>query len=118
MSYESLVSSIAEAHARAQAGAAGAVNRYLTMRNWLIGAYIVEFEQSGKDRAIYGQQLLSRLSGDFKRRKIPGCSREMLSRMRFFYRIYPQVGEAVPSPFARGLGGLRVEQIERWDGQR
>ena len=25
-----------------QPGAAGAVNRYLTMRNWLIGAYVVE----------------------------------------------------------------------------
>lgn len=68
------------------------------MSNWLIGANIVEFEQDGADRATYGQQLLSRLSGDLERRKIPGCSREMLGRMRFFYRIYPQVSEAVSSP--------------------
>ncbi|WP_437182166.1 hypothetical protein [Segatella copri] len=32
-----------------------------TMRNWLIGYYIVEFEQHGKDRAEYGSQLLKKL---------------------------------------------------------
>lgn len=69
---------------------------------------VVEFEQYGEDRANYGEQLLSRLSGDLKRRRIPGCSREMLGRMRFFYRIYPQASEAVPSLFAKGLNGLRV----------
>lgn len=28
------------------------------MRNWLIGFYIVEFEQNGEDRAKYGEFLL------------------------------------------------------------
>ena len=32
-----------------------------TMRNWLIGYYIVEYEQHGKDRAEYGTQLLKKL---------------------------------------------------------
>jgi hypothetical protein len=27
----------------------------MTIRNWLIGYYIVEFEQNGKDRAEYGK---------------------------------------------------------------
>ena len=31
------------------------------MLNWLIGYYIVEFEQHGKDRAEYGTQLLKKL---------------------------------------------------------
>ena len=30
------------------------VNTALTLRNWLIGYYIVEYEQSGNDRADYG----------------------------------------------------------------
>jgi hypothetical protein len=51
MSYELLITSIAEVHARTQTGAAGAVNRYLTLRNWFIGAYVVQFEQNGADRA-------------------------------------------------------------------
>ena len=38
--------------------AAVAVNQALVLRNWLIGAYIVEFEQNGTDRAKYGTRLL------------------------------------------------------------
>ena len=44
-----------------QAQAAHAVNLALTSRNWLMGCYIVEFEQSGEDRAAYGEQLLKKL---------------------------------------------------------
>ena len=33
------------------------INTALTLRNWLIGFYIIEYEQSGKDRAEYGKQL-------------------------------------------------------------
>jgi hypothetical protein len=108
MSYELLISSIAEVHASTQAGAAGAVNRYLTLRNWFIGAYIVEFEQNGEDRASYGQQQLPRLARDLKRRKIPGCSPERLGRMRFFYRTYPQLSESVAQPFATESGTFRA----------
>jgi len=94
-SYELLISSIAEVHARTQAGAAGAVNRYLTLRNWLIGAYIVEFEQNGEDRANYGQQLLPRLARDLKKRRIPGCSAEMLGRTRVFSALTPNSEKAL-----------------------
>jgi len=106
MSYKLLISSIADVHARTQAGAAGAVNRYLTLRNWCIGACIVEFEQNGKDRATYGQQLLPRLALDLKRRGIPGCSAEMLGRTRVFYRTYPQLRECCTSPFTTEAGIL------------
>jgi len=34
----------------------------LTIRNWLIGYYIVEFEQNGKDRAEYGISLLKSIA--------------------------------------------------------
>lgn len=33
------------------------VNTALTLRNWIIGYYIAEYEQTGKDRADYGKQL-------------------------------------------------------------
>ena len=104
MSYELLIFSIAEVHARTQIGAAGAVNRYLTLRNWFIGAYVVQFEQNGADRANYGQQLLLHLARDLKRRRIPGCSPEMLGRMRVVYRAYPQLGEIGPSLFTTESG--------------
>lgn len=51
LNYGGLVESIARLHMRTQVGAAAAVNQFLTLRNWLIGACIVEFEQRGSDRA-------------------------------------------------------------------
>lgn len=45
-----------------QSQAAHAINLALTARNWLVGYYIVEFEQHEEDRAKYGEKLLNRLS--------------------------------------------------------
>ncbi len=45
--------------------AALSVNTHLTVRNWLIGFYIVEFEQNGEDRAKYGAKLLQNLADGF-----------------------------------------------------
>ena len=41
---------------------AKAINKNLTARNWLIGFYIVHYEQNGKDRAVYGEKTLQKLS--------------------------------------------------------
>ena len=38
------------------------INRSVTARAWLTGYYIVEYEQHGKARAEYGEQLLKRLA--------------------------------------------------------
>ena len=62
MSFERLVTTIEQAHARLAAQASRAVNTHLTLRNWLIGLYIAEYEQDGADRARYGDTLLERLS--------------------------------------------------------
>jgi hypothetical protein len=75
LSYSGLVESIARLHGRTQAGAAAAVNHFPALRNWLIGARIVEFEQRGSDRARYGERLLEQLSADVVRRRVRGLSR-------------------------------------------
>lgn len=103
MNYDSLLAAITQVHEQAEAGAGGAVNRHLLLRNWLIGAYIVEFEQGGEDRAAYGAELLKRLSADLHQRAVGGCSPQMLERMRQFYLSYPQVAAAIPSPAVRNL---------------
>jgi len=103
MSYESLIATIVEVDTDSRMGASAAVSRHHTLRNWLIGAHIVEFEQNGADRASYGQQLLSRVSRDLKQRNVPGCSPEMLGRMRVFYRTYPQLGGSMSAPIAPNL---------------
>ena len=90
MNYNVLLEAIGQAHQQAQAGAAGAVNRHLILRNWVIGAYLVEFEQNGKDRAQYGAGLLKRLSKDLCKRGMSGASPDVLERMRLFFQMYPQ----------------------------
>lgn len=96
--YSALIDAISRVHEQAQTGAAGAVNRFLVLRNWLIGAYVIKYEQKGKDRARYGESLLSRLSVDLQTREVAGCSRQMLQRMRLFYQLYPQIGGEICSP--------------------
>lgn len=59
--FDALVSAIVRIHGQSQALAAKAVNTSLTVRNWLIGYRILEFEQQGKDRAAYGERLLPAL---------------------------------------------------------
>jgi len=101
MDYLALLTAIADAHQQAQARAAGAVNRHLILRNWLIGAHLVEFQQHGEDRAAYGAGLLKRVAGDLRQRAVPGTSPDMLERMRLFYTYYPQVADQISAPLVR-----------------
>ena len=76
--------------------AKGAVNQLLTIRNWMIGYYIDEFEQKGSDRAKYGEHLLENLA---KMLEIKGLERNQLNLCRIFYLRYPQICSTVSSKF-------------------
>ena len=91
-----------ETHQHAQAGAAGAVNRHLILRNWLIGAYLIEFEQNGEDRAKYGTGLLKRIVSDLKAASMGGLGVRMLTDCRTFYRVYPQIRQPAVAELAQG----------------
>lgn len=80
-----LSSTIQNVHSELQVAAANAVNKSLTVRNWLIGYYIVEYEQNGEDRAEYGSYLLTILA---EKLKIKGLTAPELSRTRQFYQSY------------------------------
>lgn len=103
MNYDALIATLAQVHQQAHAGAAGTVSRHLILRNWLIGAYLVEFEQNGEDRAKYGSRLLNRVSADLRKREVPGTSPDMLERMRLFYHLYPQLADRISAPLVRKL---------------
>jgi predicted nuclease of restriction endonuclease-like (RecB) superfamily len=90
--FSELVRQIEGLHTKLQASAAQSVNIILTVRNWLIGKYIIEFEQNGKDRASYGSSLLEKLA---KSLSIKGLTAPELSRCRQFYRVYPQILETL-----------------------
>lgn len=71
------------------------VNQLLVMRNWLIGYFIVNFEQMGADRAAYGDKLISRLAQELGQRKVKGMSETNLRLFRSLYQTYPPIGQPV-----------------------
>ncbi len=91
--FNKLISTIEQVHGQLQTAAVNAVNQALTVRNWLIGYYIVEFEQNGEDRAIYGDRLIEKLTE--KLNHIKGIDERALRRFRLFYIIYPQIKTAI-----------------------
>ncbi|WP_440315311.1 PDDEXK nuclease domain-containing protein [Leyella stercorea] len=94
-SFNDLASIVQTTHDAAQSSAVKAINRMQTMRNWLIGYYIVEFEQHGKDRAEYGTQLLKKLEERVDRK---GLTTTLFKWARKFYGLYSQMMENLPIP--------------------
>lgn len=92
MTFESLVGRINLIQNTLQSQAAHAVNLSLTARNWLVGYYIVEFEQNGEDRAKYGEKLINRLAERINRK---GFESRRLREFRQLYLTYPILGNEV-----------------------
>ena len=88
-SFEELSQYVVETHRHAQGGAIKAINQMATLRNWLIGCYIVEYEQNGSDRAKYGDRLLKRLEESVNTK---GLNVTLFKNSRRFYLLYPQIG--------------------------
>ena len=103
--FDDLSASVLQTHQTAQTGALRAVNQLATLRNWLIGCYIVEYEQKGCDRAKYGDRLLKRLE---ERVNTKGLNVTLFQISRVFYNYYPQIGEMI---YATPSHKLPKEQI-------
>jgi predicted nuclease of restriction endonuclease-like (RecB) superfamily len=95
MNFEILVNTINQTHQHFQQQATKAVNVSLTLRNWLIGFYIVEFEQNGEDRAKYGEKLLAKLAE--RCASIKGLDERTFRNFRLFYLYYPQIQPMIAS---------------------
>jgi predicted nuclease of restriction endonuclease-like (RecB) superfamily len=97
MKFDFLLNLIQETHLHFHQQAVKAVSVSLTIRNWLIGFYIVEFEQKGEDRAAYGSKLLSKLAESSKH--IKGIDERSFRNFRLFYKQYPQIQSYILSHF-------------------
>ncbi|GHT74414.1 hypothetical protein AGMMS50262_07330 [Bacteroidia bacterium] len=94
MIFNQLTNSIRHTSETLRSYAGKAINQYLTVRNWLVGFYIVEFEQHGEDRAKYGEKLLRLLAKELKDNSL---SYRNLQLYRQFYQTYPQLGHILPA---------------------
>lgn len=101
MDFSNLVDSIRQMHEKCVAQASKAVNINLTLRNWVIGCYIYEYEQKGADRATYGQSLFSKLSVKLLETASIKYHFRELRRCREFYLAYPEIGETLSPQFVK-----------------
>jgi len=108
--FDRLVTQITTVHDNIQAEAIKSVSKSLTIRNWLIGYYIVEYEQEGADRANYGDKVIDNLVR--KLGHIKGMSRSNLNYFRLFYISYPQISQSVPDQFS-----LNYQKVQSLTGE-
>ncbi|MBR5957921.1 MAG: DUF1016 family protein [Salinivirgaceae bacterium] len=71
---------------------AKAINRNITARNWLIGYYIVNYEQNGSDRAKYGAKTLQTLAERLNSRSM---SYRNLRLYRQFFLEFPSLVQPI-----------------------
>ncbi len=89
MELQQLIESINQTSEYFQKEAVKQVNIALTLRNWVIGFYLFEYEQKGLDRAAYGARLYAEIAKRLKHHK--GLSKSQLYRYKDFYITYPQI---------------------------
>jgi predicted nuclease of restriction endonuclease-like (RecB) superfamily len=89
MKFLDLVAQISEIDGAARVAAGRSLQQILSLRNWVIGASIVEFEQAGEDRAGYGERLLPRLAKALTDTGSKGLSARNLKNCRQVALAYP-----------------------------
>jgi len=87
--YGNLFNRIAEILTEARSKVVREINKAQVLCYWEIGREIIEFEQKGKIRAGYGEELLIKLSADLSAKFGRGFSVDNLQLMRRFYLTYP-----------------------------
>jgi predicted nuclease of restriction endonuclease-like (RecB) superfamily len=86
--YDAMLDRVVRLIDEARRISARSVNALMTATYWFIGRHIVEFEQQGKARAEYGEELLKRMATDLATRFGKGYSLTNLKQFRQFYLAY------------------------------
>lgn len=89
--YPKLKSQLVTALQQGRAKVSVVINQVMVRTYWEVGRHIVEYEQKGEDRAIYGDRLLVRLSKDLSLEFGKGFSRSNLFQIRAFYLKFQKI---------------------------
>lgn len=111
MQLKELSKTIQNIHFAFSRQAGRSVDIALTMRNWLIGLYIKEYEQKGKDRVEYGTNVINKLADELQNAKIPSTSFTSLRQYRKFYEEYPIILEALSRRLDQFLNNQELPNI-------
>jgi predicted nuclease of restriction endonuclease-like (RecB) superfamily len=89
--YDAMLNHVVRLIDEARRASARTVNALMTATYWLIGQHIVEFEQAGKSKAQYGEEVIDQLASDLTSRFGRGFTRSNLFNMRAFYVANPRI---------------------------
>ena len=109
--YQAVYGDVSKIIDAARESAARSVNAAMTAAYWLIGRRIIEFEQSGDERAEYGAALIERLAEDLTVHFGRGFSLRNIYNMRLFYLAHP-TDRILQTPSAE-LAALPRRQIRQ-----
>ena len=87
--YQAIFGDVSRIVESARQSAARSVNAVMTAAYWMIGRHIVEFEQSGEQRADYGEETVERLATDLSAHYGRGLSVRNVWNMKAFYLAWP-----------------------------
>ena len=113
LNFDSLLNSIKQADSSFKTNALKAVNVGLTLRNWIIGYHISEYELNGADRAKYGDNLLINLSKELKTFGVSSTGKRQLYNYHRFYNAYSHIVQTVSTQFQNliGVGNADSEKV-------
>lgn len=97
--YKTILREVARLLESARRASARATNAIMTATYWEIGHRIVEFEQRGRMKADYGEQLMERLSEDLTQKFGRGFGKSNLFQMRVFYIAYSSIFQTLSGKF-------------------
>ena len=109
MDISTLLTSIRDAHQWFAGQAVRQINTSLTLRNWLIGMYLFEYEQKGQDRAQYGNALFQTIALQTQKLGLKGMGMRNLYHFRDFYSTYPEILQFLTAKFQN----IESQQIEK-----
>ncbi len=90
-SFENIFNRASELVEQARNTAYLQINETLVRRNWLLGKLIVEEELKGKDRAVYGSEIIKWLSKRLTAVYGKGFTKTNLYSFARFYEYFPQI---------------------------
>ncbi len=117
--YVNVLSGVVQLVDAARRASARVVNSLMTATYWEIGRRIVEHDQAGEQRAVYGEELVRRLALDLTKRFGRGFGFSQLKVMRQFYQTFPEalpvmrIGQSVIGQFKGSWGIKSSPALER-----
>jgi predicted nuclease of restriction endonuclease-like (RecB) superfamily len=109
--YPALLTGIGAVLEQSRRAVVRAANCFMTATYWEIGRRIVEFEQGGKRRAEYGEELLKRLAEDLTARHGRGFGWRNLASMKLFYLSHSKILQTASAKLISGFGAEILQTL-------